>query len=92
MTGDGLSEDRSVRWDEVDEAVRKSGLLEDLVDPEVGQDCRVARLPDDAVALKLFKIQTKIPKDSFSFVLRQPANLPTCHTASAPDHSFTSSL
>ena len=57
MTGDGLSEDRSVRRDEVDEAVRKSGLLEDLVDPEVGQDCRVARLPDDAVALKLLKIQ-----------------------------------
>ena len=52
MAGDGLSEDGSVGRHEVDEAVRESGLFEDLVDPVVGQDGRVTRLPDNAVTLK----------------------------------------
>ncbi len=50
MLRDGASEHWPVARHEVDEAVRESRLLEDLVDGVVGQDGGVARLPHHAVA------------------------------------------
>ena len=51
MGGDDLAEHRAVAGQEVDEAVREARLLEYLVDQVVGQDGRVARLPQSHVAL-----------------------------------------
>ena len=51
MGGDHLPEHGSVTGQEVDEAVREAGLLEDLVDQVVGEYRRVARFPECHIAL-----------------------------------------
>ena len=58
MRGDGFAEHGSVRGDEVDHAVRESGLLENLVDQVVGKDGGVAGLPHNTVTLESKKMHS----------------------------------
>ena len=51
VAGDDLAEHGAVTGQEVDETVREASLLEYLVDQVVGEDGRVARLPQCHVAL-----------------------------------------
>lgn len=53
MRGDNLAKDRSIGRDKVDHAIRKSGLLEDLVDLKVGEHCSITWLPNCAIALEI---------------------------------------
>ena len=51
MTGDHLAEHGAVAGEEVDEALGEASLAEYLVDQVVGEDRRVARLPQGRVTL-----------------------------------------
>ena len=52
MPGDHLPEHGAVTREEVDQAVREAGLLENLVDQVVGKNGSVARLPHNTVTLE----------------------------------------